>query len=45
MKWLERTFSEHLLISGDVPPRAACLKNLEADPRYRALLRKMGLPG
>jgi hypothetical protein len=43
MEWLERAYQHRdqdlYAIKGD-----ALLKNLETDPRYKALLRKMNLP-
>jgi adenylate cyclase len=43
MHWLERAFAQKdvglFCIKGDLP-----LKSLEADPRFKALLRKMNLP-
>jgi TolB-like protein/DNA-binding winged helix-turn-helix (wHTH) protein/Tfp pilus assembly protein PilF len=41
--WLTRTVAIHGIFA-DVAPRAACLKNLDHDPRYRALLRKINMP-
>ena len=43
MKWLDRNFALHIVMA-DEPPLSRCLKNLEGDPRYRALRHKMGLP-
>ena len=40
--WLDRAFRQHVL---DVNEAAhSCLKNLDSDPRYKALLRDMKLP-
>jgi TolB-like protein len=43
MHWLERAYAQKdaalFYVKGDLP-----LKNLEADPRYKAFLRKMNLP-
>jgi TolB-like protein len=43
MHWLERAYAQKdailFYVKGDLP-----LKNLESDPRYKALLRKMNLP-
>src|SRR5271167_245961 len=41
--WLTRTVAIHALFA-DVPPRDACLKNLEQDKRYQALLHKINMP-
>jgi TolB-like protein/lipopolysaccharide biosynthesis regulator YciM len=42
--WLERAYAQKdsalIYIKGDLP-----LKNLEGDPRYKAFLKKMNLPG
>ena len=42
-KWLDRAYAQkdnsHYYMKGD-----PLLKNLEADPRYKAFLRKMNLP-
>ncbi len=40
--WLDRAFRQHIL---DITSAAhSCLKNLNSDPRYKALLHKMNLP-
>jgi hypothetical protein len=40
--WLDRAFRQHVL---DVySTTRSCLKNLDSDPRYKALLRDMKLP-
>jgi TolB-like protein/DNA-binding winged helix-turn-helix (wHTH) protein len=39
---LERTVASHNTID-DTPNRLACFKNLEHDPRYQAVLRKLGI--
>ncbi len=40
--WLDRAFRQHIL---DITSAAhSCLRNLNSDPRYKALLHKMNLP-
>jgi TolB-like protein/DNA-binding winged helix-turn-helix (wHTH) protein/Tfp pilus assembly protein PilF len=41
--WFERMVAIHEIFD-EVPPRIACLKNLDHDPRYQAILRKINFP-
>jgi TolB-like protein/DNA-binding winged helix-turn-helix (wHTH) protein len=40
---LQRIVASHNTLE-DTPNRQGCFKNLEGDPRYQALLRKLGIP-
>jgi tetratricopeptide (TPR) repeat protein len=42
ISWLERGFNQ--VTYDDVTTNRFCMKNLDSDPRYKALLRKMNLP-
>lgn len=42
-QWLERTLAQHVALM-DTSNRISCFKNVEHDPRFQAILRKMNLP-